>query len=42
MQIPKYFSYFMSESKATDIRFKFELGGGTMMDAGCYPLSAIR
>ncbi|HEY2981377.1 MAG TPA: Gfo/Idh/MocA family oxidoreductase [Anaerolineales bacterium] len=25
-----------------DIRFKYELAGGAMMDAGCYPVSLIR
>ncbi|TDL23991.1 NAD(P)-binding protein [Rickenella mellea] len=25
-----------------DIRFKYELGGGIMMDMGCYPMSAAR
>ncbi|KAH6916078.1 hypothetical protein BKA70DRAFT_1501647 [Coprinopsis sp. MPI-PUGE-AT-0042] len=26
----------------TDIRFKYELGGGSLMDVGCYTLSAAR
>ncbi|KAH8832935.1 NAD(P)-binding protein [Flagelloscypha sp. PMI_526] len=31
------------DSKAqTDIRFKHDLGGGAMMDVGCYTLSALR
>ncbi|KAL5492465.1 hypothetical protein ACEPAI_3912 [Sanghuangporus weigelae] len=28
--------------KDDDIRFNFELGGGTMMDMGCYPLAMVR
>ena len=28
--------------KPQDIRFKYELGGGSLMDAGCYPASLIR
>ncbi|KAL5513239.1 hypothetical protein ACEPAH_3637 [Sanghuangporus vaninii] len=32
----------VSNLKDDDIRFKFELGGGTMMDMGCYPLAMVR
>jgi len=42
MVFPAIVKYFASEAKDDDIRFKYDLAGGSMMDAGWYPLSIVR
>eukprot|EP01103_Thecamoeba_quadrilineata_P015078 TRINITY_DN4655_c0_g1_i1.p1 TRINITY_DN4655_c0_g1~~TRINITY_DN4655_c0_g1_i1.p1 ORF type:complete len:358 (-),score=64.77 TRINITY_DN4655_c0_g1_i1:3-1076(-) len=40
--LASYLSLFVSEAKADDIRFQYDLAGGILMDAGFYPVNVVR
>eukprot|EP01114_Cavostelium_apophysatum_P016237 TRINITY_DN4570_c0_g1_i1.p1 TRINITY_DN4570_c0_g1~~TRINITY_DN4570_c0_g1_i1.p1 ORF type:complete len:362 (-),score=69.24 TRINITY_DN4570_c0_g1_i1:4-1089(-) len=40
--LASYLSLVTSEAKIDDIRFQYNLAGGIMMDAGSYPINAMR